>query len=109
MRDTGVGTGADLLAFLAGAVESGDLNPSTGNAQRVAVARVLEAEDDPDSVDIRQLDVERALERFEIRNRQNYSAGSLATYKTRFRNAVAMYLAWLQGDPSWRLVVKSRS
>lgn len=109
MTDDNAATGAGLREFLAWAVQKGELNTSTGNAQRVAVTKVLETEDDPDAVNIRDLDIERALERFENRNRSTYSTGSLATYKTRFRNAVTMYLAWLDGDSSWKSVVKSRN
>ncbi|RZQ62134.1 hypothetical protein [Amycolatopsis suaedae] len=108
MTDLTAATGAGLKEFLDRVVKYGEINPSTGNAQRVAATKVLASEADPDGVDIRSLDVERVLDRFDSLNRMNYSTASLATYKTRFRNSVAMYLAWLDGDPTWKNVVKTR-
>lgn len=108
MTDMDAATGAGLKEFLDWVVKRGEINPSTGNAQRVAATKILASEDDPDRTDIRALDVERLLYRFENQNRTSYSTASLATYKTRFRNAVSMYLAWLDGDPTWKNVIRTR-
>lgn len=101
-------TGAGLREFLEWVVKRGEVNPSTGNAQRVAATKVLASDDDPDGVDVRSIDVEQLLTRFENLNREHYSSASMATYKTRFRKAVSMYLAWLDGDPTWKNVLRTR-
>lgn len=86
----------------------GALNETTARALKGAANRVLQVEDDPDHVDLRSLDVEAVLDRFETLYRTGYTSGSMSTYKTRFRQAITMYLAWLDQDPHWKSVVKSR-
>lgn len=101
-------TSAGLREFLDWAGGRAEINPTTANALKGAVRQVLLMEDEPDNVDVRSLDVEDVLERFENRFRTKYTSGSMSTYKTRFRQAVLMYLAWLDKDPGWKSVVKSR-
>lgn len=102
MSDAHDGTGAGMLMFLEWAGSRGEMNPETSKAFRVACNRVLEAEASPEAVDIRELDVESLLERFETLRRTRYSTGSMNTYKSRFRQSVAMYRAWLNKEPSWK-------
>jgi hypothetical protein len=108
MAEINSGTGAGLREFLDRAAGNGDLNPSTANALRAAVTSVLSVEDDPDQVDVRHLDVDTTLQRFETLHRSRYTPASMKSYQSRFRNAVAMYIAWLDKDPNWRKVVKAR-
>ena len=108
MVDSAPGTGSDLLRFLLQAVADGHLNAATGNAQRVAVAKILTLAGALDEIDVRNLDVEGLLSRFSEAHRADYTPASLATYKTRFRNAVAMYLAWLAGRSDWPSVIRPR-
>lgn len=108
MAEMDSASGLGLREFLDWAGSKGELNPTTAKALKGAVGKILEIEDDPSNVDIRSLDVESTLSRFEMLNRTGYSSGSMSTYKTRFRQAVNMYLAWLDKDPRWKTVVKSR-
>jgi hypothetical protein len=108
MAEINTGTGAGLREFLDRAASRGDLNSSTAHGLKAVATKVLEIEEDPDGVDIRSLDVENLLERFAILQRAQYTPGSMRTYQSRFRNAVTMYIAWLDNDPNWRKVVKSR-
>jgi hypothetical protein len=92
------------------------MNPKTAHARAVAVRQVLSVDDaQPDSVDIRILDIDDVLERWETLNRTKYATRSLEVYRSRFRNAVTSYIAWLDKRPDWKtagrkkLVVKKRS
>lgn len=108
MTDFQTATSAGLREFLDWAGGRGEINPTTAAALKGAVGQVLQVEDEPDQVDIRSVDVEDTLDRFENRFRTKYTSGSMSTYKTRFRQAVSMYLAWLDKDPAWKSVVRSR-
>jgi hypothetical protein len=108
MAEMDSATTAGLYEFLDWAGSKGELNLTTAGALKGAVGKILQVEDNPSSVDIRSLDVENVLGRFETRYRTGYTSGSMTTYKTRFRQAVAMYLAWLDKDPRWKTIVKNR-
>jgi hypothetical protein len=96
------GTGAGLLEFLAWAASRGEITPSTAKSIAVATRKVLATEPDPDSVDIRNLDPADLFDRFETLNRTGYTSDSIAVYRSRFFNAVAMYLAWLDKRSDWK-------
>lgn len=108
MAEMDSATSAGLGEFLDWAGNTGELNLTTANALKGAVGKVLQVEEDPVGVDIRSLDVESVLRRFETRYRTGYTSASMTTYKARFRQAISMYLAWLDQDPSWKTVVKTR-
>lgn len=97
------GTGAGLLEFCDRAGERGDLTKETARGYRIAAGKILAVEsDDLASIDLRQLDVGDLLERFAKLHKADFSDGSLATYRSRFRLAVSMYIAWLDDDPNWK-------
>jgi hypothetical protein len=102
MSEANDGTGAGLDAFLDWAGSRGEMNQATAQSFRVACKAVLSLEHDPETIDVRALDVEALLSRFETLNRTKYSSASMGTYKSRFRSSVAMYLAWLANDPGWK-------
>jgi hypothetical protein len=97
------GTGAGLTAFLDWAGGKGELNPTTAKLYRSTVKKVLAVEDDWQHVDVRKVNVDNLLDRFEMLNRTRYSQGSMATYRTRFRQATEMYRAWLERRPDWKV------
>jgi hypothetical protein len=96
------GTGEGLIAFLEWTAERGVLNRKTADAQRTAATRILDIEANPLGVDISTLDVEDLLDRFARLRSGNYSPDSLATYQSRFRRAVDMYLEYLQDPADFR-------
>jgi hypothetical protein len=103
MADVSDGTAAGLLAFLDWAGSRGEMNPTTATARAVAVRRVLDIEGVPlESIDLRAVNPEEILDRFETLKRTEYSAESMDSYKSRFRGAVNMYLAWLDKSPDWK-------
>ena len=103
------GTGQDLVRFWDWVVEKGLVKRATANARKTAAVEVLDALGEGTSVDIRQLDVEDALRRFENLKSAKYTPSSLSTYKSRFRKAVAEYLAYLDNPSGWRPGIKPRT
>lgn len=108
MMEIRSGTGSGLVAFLDWANEKGEMAEATARSFRAAVNSVLEVEGDPATIDVRQLDVDRLLDRFETRKAANYSTTSMHTYKSRFRRSVEMYTAYLAGDPNWKSPLRTR-
>lgn len=100
--DMATGAGGGLVAFLTWAGERGVMAPNTANSHRVAVQKILEVEANPEGVDITKLDVEDLLDRFGRLRGSNYSPGSMATYKTRFRNSVREYVRYLDDPGAYR-------
>lgn len=95
------GSGAGLFEFLEWAGSKGEMNAKTADAWATASRKVLALEEDAGSVDLRVLDVDALLDRFQTLNRSKYSVESMSTYRSRFRQAVAAYLAWLANEP-WK-------
>ena len=97
------GNGLGLLQFCDRVGERGDINAATAKALRSTAGKILAVES-PDlaAIDMRVLDVDDLLKRWVNLHRADYSEGSIETYRSRFRLAVAMYLAWLAEDPAWK-------
>jgi hypothetical protein len=96
------GNGQGLLEFIDRCGERGDLNSNTAGALRATAKAVLAIESaEPVNIDVRSLDVDDLLRRFATRRKADYSEGSLETYRSRFRKAIAMYIGWLDDDPHW--------
>jgi hypothetical protein len=96
------GTGAALLAHWKRMADTHQVNENTAGALRAASVKVLGAIEDGQIVDVRKLDVEDALRRFENKHHKDMTPQSLATYKTRFRNAVKMYTDYLANPSGWK-------
>ena len=84
------------------AAEKGLMNKNTAGGLRAACSQVLGVLDDPDGVDIKTLDVEGALTRFQNLKMKKFKPAVLGTYKQRFRKAVASYLAYLNDPGGWK-------
>lgn len=96
------GTGAALLEHWKRMGDTHQMNENTASALRAASIKVLGALEDGQSVDVRTLNVEDALTRFQNKHHKDMTPQSLATYKTRFRNAVKMYLDYLANPSGWK-------
>ena len=94
-------TGAGWMRFFQFAIDKSQLSESQVAAYRTAARRVLDVEDDPDSVDIANLDEDDLLRRFRIKNKINLTEQSFATYESRFRRGRSMYLKWFNNEPDW--------
>jgi hypothetical protein len=97
------GNGQGLVEFYERMGARGSLNQTTAAALRTTARKVLAVES-PDlaSIELRVLDIDDLFNRFVNLHKADYSEGSLDTYRSRFRLAVAMYLAWLADDPNWK-------
>src|SRR5258707_13511963 len=90
------GTGRAFVEHWDWAWARGLLNRQTALALRAAASRVLQIEgSDWESVDVRSLDVEELLGRFTNLAKQDFAPQSLATYQSRFRKALSMYIEYL--------------
>jgi hypothetical protein len=89
------------MEFFQFTIDKHQLPESQASAYRTAARRVLALEDDPDSVDVANMDEEDFLRRFRIKNRTGLTEQSFSTYASRFRRGRDMYLKWLNHDPDW--------
>jgi len=102
MRDARTeATGRALLDHRRWAATRGLMNPNTANGLRSACAKVLGVMDGWESLDVRTLDVEQAVARFQHQRKRDHVPAVLETYKRRFRIAVSSYLAYLQDPGGW--------
>lgn len=94
------GTADGLMAFLDWASRTGELSPNTTAAYKTAVTQVFEIDGETwGSAAIRELDVDRQLDRFARLRASRYNATSLRTYGNRFKAAIANYTKYLE-DPT---------
>jgi hypothetical protein len=105
------GTGAGLVAFLDYTGDKGLLTKSNAKTIKVGVREVLEQAEGPDweTKDVRTLDVEDAVSRFETKRAVAYTPKSLAAYGQRFRTAMNMYRGFLADPGGWRPSRQPRS
>jgi hypothetical protein len=95
-------TGAGLIEFLDAAIEKGWFNVGSAKALKIVTLKIFEAESGWESMDLRSLDADSFFDRFRNLKRNAYSDGSMRTYGVRFRQALKMHLARLDGDPNWK-------
>lgn len=95
-------TGAGLMQFLDAAIDKGWFNVSSTRALKVTAHKVFEVEQGWEDLDLRHLDVDALLDRWQNLRRNSYSDGSLRVYRTRFKQAIKMHLARLDNDPNWK-------
>jgi hypothetical protein len=95
-------TGAGLMQFLDAAIDKGWINVSSARALKITAHKVFEVEQGWENLDLRSLDVNALLDRWQNLRRNSYSDGSFGTYRTRFNQAVKMHLARLDNDPNWK-------
>lgn len=97
-------TGKGLVEFLSFASEKGIVNGNTAGALRAASREVLSAvePDGWEALDLRTIDRDDFVTRFERLRLGKYKPERLLVYKSRFRNAVQMYLQYLENPSGWR-------
>ncbi|HSS42229.1 MAG TPA: hypothetical protein VLK37_06715 [Solirubrobacterales bacterium] len=105
--DIAGGNAGGLLAFMdfmidKGYGSAGAIGPWKSAAKQVF--SIVEG-DDFESLDVRSLDIDEYMDRFQNRTIGKYSAESLRAYRQRFRKAVEAYRAYL-ADPNWRPSLK---
>lgn len=78
------------------------MNKNSAGALRAACTQVLSVVEGWESVDIKEIDVEATLTRFQNLKKKDFKPGVLETYKRRFRRAVVSYLAYLDDPGGWK-------
>jgi hypothetical protein len=97
------GTATGLIAFLDWAARTGELSPNTVAAYKTAVTQVLEIDGEAwGNTRVRELDLDRQLDRFARLRASRYSAASLRTYGNRVRAAITHYLKYLEAPTAFR-------
>lgn len=96
------GTGAGMIAFLDYAIKRKEMVEATAVALRTGCKKVLEIEDDSNTVDLKTADVDDIIRRFRNGARGQMKDRSIDQYEQRFRQTVDMYRKWLVDDPTWR-------
>jgi len=101
--DIGTGNVTGLLAFMDFMIDKGYGTAGMINPWKSAARQVFSTVegDDFEGLDVRNLDIDEYIDRFENRSLGKYSSESLRAYRQRFRKAVEAYRAYL-ADPNWR-------
>lgn len=99
---TAEATGTGLVEHWSWAAKKGLMNSNTAGALRAACSQVLSVDDNWESLDVRAMDVDLMLQRFENLRMKDFTPKSLAQYGSRFRRAVKSYLQYLENPQGWR-------
>lgn len=89
----------DLLDFLAHASDKGLMPSATATALGVATRNVLGVLDPREREDLRNLDAEAVIKRFNNKRAKDFNPSSLKEYARRVRKAIELFLRW-RGDPA---------
>src|SRR5262245_37273094 len=95
-------TGKALIDHWNWAAEKGVMNKNTAGGLRAACAQVLSVLDDWENVDLKNMDVEETLLRFQNLKAREFKPNVLDTYKRRFRQAISSYLSYLEDPGGWK-------
>jgi hypothetical protein len=95
-------TGKAFVEHWSHTAEKGDMNKNTAAAMKAACVQVLSALDHWEQIDIRELDVEEALRRFQNLRAKKFKQKTLDAYARRFTQAVASYLAYVKDPRAWK-------
>jgi hypothetical protein len=99
----GEGSASDFVAHWDWAASKGLLKKNTANALKTAATRVLRAEgEDWDRIDVRSIDPDNLLDRFENLAKRDFTPSSLSTYRSRFKKALSLYLSYLEDPRGYR-------
>ena len=77
------------------------MNRATAQALAAACRRILEIEEDWESIDIRNLDVDDILLRFKNLKQKEYTPASLKVYESRFRRALDSFENYIEDPSDW--------
>jgi hypothetical protein len=101
-------TGKALVEHWGWAAEKGLMNKNTAAGLRAACVQVLSVLDNWETTELRHLDVDETLRRFQNLRIKNFKPQSLEVYKRRFRQALASYTAFLANPGAWRPLTHER-
>lgn len=98
---------ADLLDFLTHAGDKGLMPAATAQALAVASRNVLGVLDGDEPDDIRRLDLDGVIKRFNNKRARDFNPSSLKEYGRRVRRAVELFLNWRENPANF--TVKTRT
>ena len=90
---------AAVLDFLAHAGNRGMLPPATAGALTVACRTVFEILEANEAADLREVDLDKVVKRFENKRARDFNPSSLKEYGRRVRRAWALFTDW-KNDPA---------
>lgn len=97
----------ELLGFLDHAAEKGLMPAATATALGVATRNVVEVLDGGERDDVRRLDADAIIRRFQNKRARDFSGDTLKEYGRRFRRAIDLFTAWRDDPANFR--VKTRA
>jgi hypothetical protein len=98
-----------FLKFLDYVGERNLMKRNTVDSWRTASQKVLDALDESDKEDLRTLNVEQAVSRFENKAAGNYKPESLRVYKGRFSAALNHFLKWSDDPSGFKVSIGNRA
>ncbi len=84
------------------AAEKGLMNRNTALGLRSACSQVLGVLEDWETVDIKTLDLDGTVARFQNLKKKEFKPNVLETYRRRFKQAVSSYLSYLEDPGNWK-------
>lgn len=97
----------DLLDFLAQASDRGLMPAATATALSVASRNVLGMLPEDEKRDVRALDIDSVIKRFQNKRARDFSPGTLKEYGRRLQRAISLFTDW-RDDPA-NFSVKTRT
>lgn len=95
-------SGKALVEHWNWAATKGLMNRNTASGMRSACSQVLGILDDWGTVDVKSLDIDTTLTKFQNLKAKDFKPQVLETYKRRFRQAIQSYLSYLKDPGSWK-------
>jgi hypothetical protein len=95
-------SGQALVDHWKWAADKGLMNANTAATLGAATRQVLGVIDDWKTHDVRALDVEDVLRRFQNKRSKDFKPKSLSTYKARFTQAVRLFLSYTDDPGGWK-------
>jgi hypothetical protein len=95
-------SGKDLLEFLDYMLSKGLGKVDTLKSRRIACGRIFDVVGQDEVVDLRQIDVDHVMHRFQNLEGSKFSPGSLNTYKSRLRTSISDFLRYRENPSGFR-------
>ncbi len=93
----------DLLKFLDYLSDKGLGKPETMKSRKIAVSRIVETVGPDEFADIRSIDVDHIMERFQNLEGTKFTPDSLRTYKSRFATSVSDFLRYKENPQGFKI------
>lgn len=101
-------SGKALVNHWTWAADKGLMNGATAASLKSACAKVIGILDDWEEVDVKSIDVEHTIERFQNLHARDFTPSSLETYASRFRKAVGLFMEFTTNPAGWRVSGRTR-